>query len=239
MIKVTVWNENLHEKESQEVRTVYPDGIHGCIAGFLKDDPEIVVRTATLDMPEHGLTKEVIDDTDVLIWWGHMGHHLVSDEIVERVYEAVLKGMGLIVLHSGHKSKILMKLMGTTCDLKWRDGDRERVWTVLPGHPIAKGVPEHFELNVEEMYGEPFLVPNPDEVVFMGWFRGGEVFRSGLCYRRGLGRIFYFQPGHETNPTYHNPWVRLIIRNAVHWAEPVKRISELGCPNPASLEALE
>ena len=236
MIRVTVWNENLHEQSSEEVRAIYPEGIHGCIAGFLGEDPEITVRTATLDMPEHGLTQEVVDSTDVLIWWGHMGHQLVSDEIVERVYEAVQKGMGLIVLHSGHKSKILMKLLGTTCNLKWRDADRERVWTVLPSHPIAKGIPEHFEIDEEEMYGEPFFVPNPDEVVFMGWFRGGEVFRSGLCYTRGLGRIFYFQPGHETNPTYHNPWVRRIIRNAVHWAEPIARTDVLDCPNPPALE---
>lgn len=238
MIRVTVWNEFVHEKTEEAVRAVYPNGIHNCIADFLKTDEELVVRTATLDMPEHGLTQEVLDDTDVLIWWGHMAHDKVCDEVAARVQEAVLKGMGLVVLHSGHKAKVFMRLMGTTCNLKWRDNDRERLWTVLPSHPIAQGVPEQFEVGEQEMYGEPFDIPTPDELVFMGWFRGGEVFRSGCCYRRGLGKVFYFQPGHETNPTYHHPHIQTIIRNAVYWAKPLVRTTELGCPNTPPVEEL-
>jgi trehalose utilization protein len=167
-----------------------------------------------------------------------MAHDKVSDEVATRVQEAVLKGMGIIVLHSGHKAKVFMKLMGTTCNLKWRDDDRERLWTVLPSHPIAQGVPEQFEVGAQEMYGEPFDIPTPDELVFMGWFRGGEVFRSGCCYRRGLGKVFYFQPGHETNPTYHHPIIQKIITNAVHWAKPLVRVNELGCPNTPPVEEL-
>jgi trehalose utilization protein len=216
--RVTVWNEFRHERENDDVARVYPEGIHATIAAAL-NDRGIEAKTATLDEPEHGLTEDVLNSTDVLLWWGHIAHDEVADEVVERVHERVLGGMGLIVLHSGHFSKIFKKLMGTTCDLKWREDDTERLWVVSPGHPIAEGIGEYIELE-EEMYGEHFDVPQPDELVFVSWFGGGEVFRSGLCYRRGAGRIFYFRPGHETNPSYHNPDVLRVIENAVHWAAP-------------------
>ena len=187
MIRVTVWNEFRHEKSSEKVRAIYPNGMHETIAEFLRKQPDFEVRTATLDEPEHGLTQEVLDNTDVLTWWGHMAHEEVSDEIVERVYKRVMQGMGLIVLHSGHASKIFRKLMGTTCNLRWREGERERVWVATPGHPIAAGLPAYFDLEQEEMYGEPFCIPEPQETVFLGWFKGGEVFRSGVTYLRGTG----------------------------------------------------
>ena len=220
MINVTVWNEGVHEKTSNEVAGVYPAGIHGCIKNFLSTQDDMRVRTATLAQRRCGLSDEVLDSTDVLIWWGHMAHEKVPDKIVEKIHSRVLAGMGLIVLHSGHHSKIFKKLMGTTCNLRWRDGDRERLWCVNPAHPIAQGIPAHFSLPVEEMYGENFDIPAPDELVFIGWFSGGEVFRSGCCWQRGLGRIFYFQPGHESNPTFHNEYVQRIIINAVRWAAP-------------------
>jgi len=231
MIKVTVWNEYLHEKKSKEVATIYPDGIHGCIAKFLEQSGFCDVKTATLEEEEHGLTDDVLESTDVLIWWGHQAHHLVKDEIAAKVKNRVLRGMGLIVLHSGHISKPFVSLMGTSGSLKWRDGDFERLWTILPGHPIAKDVPEMIELEVEEMYGERFDIPQPDELVFLGWFSGGEVFRSGCCWNRGNGKVFYFQPGHEYNPTYHNKHIQTIIKNAVNWAKPVKIIENLDCPH--------
>ena len=181
---------------------------------------EIVIKTATLEMEECGLTEAVLDDTDVLIWWSHAKQKDVPDEIAEKVAERVLKGMGLIVLHSAHKSKPFMKLMGTTCNLAWREGDRERVWCCNPSHPIAQGVPEQFELPIEEMYGEFFDIPAPDELIFLGWFHGGEVFRSGCTFKRGHGKIFYFQPGHESYPTYKNEYVQRIIKNAIYWAKP-------------------
>lgn len=222
MIKVTVWHEYAHEKIDENVRKIYPDGMHIAIKNFLKDDFE--VRTATLDDEECGLTKEVLDNTDVLIWWGHMAHGKVPDEVVDRVYDAVLSGMGLIVLHSGHHSKIFKKLMGTPCNLSWReDGDMERIWVVNPAHPIAKGLDSYFEIEHEEMYGEPFRIPEPDETVFIGWYEGGEVFRSGVTYHRGNGKIFYFQPGHESYPTYYNKNVQTVIKNAVNWAAPSYR----------------
>lgn len=231
MIRVTVWNEFYHEKNDENVAKVYPKGIHNAIADFLKSD-EIIVRTATLEDAECGLTQEVLESTDVLIWWGHLRHGSVPDEIVERVKSEVHKGMGLICLHSAHHSKIFRSLLGTTCNLSWReDGDMERIWTVNPAHPIAQGIGRYFELPEVETYAEPFGIPNPDEVVFMGWYEGGEVFRSGVTFHRENGRIFYFQPGHETFPIFYDANVQTIIRNAVRWAAPVLRVNELTCPN--------
>jgi trehalose utilization protein len=222
-IRVTVWNEFRHEQEpSHPARQVYPDGIHEAIAAPLRAEADLQVRTATLDEPEHGLTADALDATDVLIWWGHAAHEAVSAAVVERVRARVLDGMGLIVLHSGHFSLIFKRLMGTSCDLKWREGnDHERIWVVEPGHPIAAGLGETIELEHEEMYGERFDIPAPDTLVFVSWFNGGEVFRSGCCYTRGRGKVFYFRPGHESYPTYFHPDVRRVIANAVRWAAPV------------------
>jgi trehalose utilization protein len=221
-INVTIWNEFRHEKYNEKVASIYPNGIHRVIAEGL--DPGCIVTFATLDDPEHGLSEAILKETDVLIWWGHMAHDEVRDEIVERVHDRVLKGMGVIVLHSGHFSKIFKKLMGTSCDLKWREaGEKERIWVVNPCHPIVEGIGEYIELPQEEMYGEHFDIPEPDELVMVSWFEGGEVFRSGCCYTRGAGKIFYFRPGHETYPTYYNREVMKVISNAMKWAAPIKR----------------
>ncbi len=219
MSAITIWNEFRHERANDAVAEIYPDGMHMVLAASLEDDH--VVQTATLDDPEHGLAESVLTDTDVLIWWGHRAHDEVAEEIVDRVQQRVLEGMGLVVLHSGHFSKIFKRLMGTTCNLQYReDGVTERLWVTDPGHPIAKGVDGYLELSETEMYGEPFDVPEPDRLVFLSWFEGGEVFRSGCCYRRGNGRIFYFRPGHETYPIYKNEAVLDVIGNAVRWATP-------------------
>jgi trehalose utilization protein len=223
MAKVTVWNENRHEQKNPVVSEIYPKGIHGAIADFLQTDNN-ELRTATLDEPEHGLTDEVLENTDVLVWWGHLAHGEVEDEIVKKVQQRVLDGMGLIVLHSGHFSKIFKVLMGTSCDLKWREADeKERLWVVDPTHPIAEGIGEFIELEKEEMYGEHFDIPVPDELIFTSWFEGGEIFRSGCTFKRGNGKIFYFRPGHETYPTYHNEQVQQVIKNAVNYVKPVNR----------------
>jgi trehalose utilization protein len=222
-VRVTVWGENVHEREEEAVRAIYPDGMHATIAagiaGLLGD--RVQVRTATLEQDEHGLTDEVLRDTDVLTWWGHHAHDQVADTVVDRVHEAVLGGMGLLVLHSGHFSKIFVRLLGTSCTLQWRNaGERELVWTVDPAHPIAAGVPQPIVIDAQEMYGEPFDIPAPDELVFISSFAGGEVFRGGCCYRRGRGRLFYFSPGDQDYPVYHHPDIRRVLANAVLWAAP-------------------
>ncbi len=237
-IRVTVWGEYRHEKKNPKVAEIYPEGMHEAIAGFLGKEADLQVRTATLDEPEHGLGGSVLDETDVLVWWGHMAHGEVSDEIVAQVKTRVLEGMGLIVLHSGHYAKIFKSLMGTTCSLKWREStDKERLWNLMPSHPIMQGIGDYFEIPQEEMYGEPFGIPTPDELLMVSWFTGGEVFRSGATWYRGNGRIFYFRPGHETYPTYHQAEVQTVITNAVRWARATVRIEDV-CPNSPPLEPL-
>ncbi|EFM08934.1 protein of unknown function DUF1037 [Paenibacillus curdlanolyticus YK9] len=234
-IKVTVWNEYRHEKTNPQVAAIYPEGIHHAIAGYLQNVDALKVVTATLDEPDHGLSDDVLNQTDVLIWWGHMAHGDVRDDIADKVRDRVLQGMGLIVLHSGHGSKVFERLLGTrTGALKWRDdGERERLWVIEHGHPIADGLDEYIEIPKEEMYGERFEIPAPDELVFISWFEGGEVFRSGCCYRRGKGKLFYFRPGHETFPVYHHPQILQVIKNAVKWAAPAQGASvSYGRVNP-------
>jgi trehalose utilization protein len=237
MTRVTVWAEFRQERSDPAVAAVYPEGIHSAIATGLRE-AGFEVGTATLDEPEHGLTEEVLAATDVLTWWGHAAHDEVEDGIVDRVQRRVLDGMGLIVLHAGHHSKIFRRLMGTTADLSWREaGERERIWVVDRAHPIAEGLGESFVLDEEEMYGEPFDVPAPDQLVLISWFQGGEVFRSGCCWARGRGRVFYFRPGHETHPTYFQPMVRRVIANAVRWAAG-PRGAPIVLANPAPSEAI-
>lgn len=236
-INVMVWNEYRHEKLNEKVKAIYPEGMHNAIADGIKAK-DLNIKTATLDEPEHGLTDEALKNTDVLIWWGHRAHKEVQDEVVKKVQKRVLEGMGLIVLHSGHFSKIFKALMGTNCSLKWRVADdRERLWNIAPSHPITQGIGEYLELPSEEMYGERFDIPEPDKLIFVSWFEGGEVFRSGCCFERSNGRIFYFRPGHETYPTFRNEQVLKIIGNAVRWASTKVTIPDI-CPNFQPLEKI-
>ena len=241
-IRVTVWGENVHERENAVVAQVYPDTMHGTIAAALNTAGGITASTVTLQDTDHGLTPEKLAATDVLIWWGHAAHGEVDDAIVDRVCNAVWGGMGIIFLHSAHFSKPFKRLMGAPCNLTWREaGERERLWVTSRSHPIAAGLPDYFELEHEEMYGEPFGVPEPLETVFISWFQGGEVFRSGLTYKRGAGNVFYFRPGHETYPTYHDANVQRVIANAVAWAfNPAARIANpIDAPNVPATTAPE
>lgn len=238
-MNITIWNEFRHEKQSEEVQKVYPNGIHMAIKEFLSKDQTMNIRTATLDEEMHGLSDDILNETDVLLWWGHMAHDEVCDELVEKIHNRVLCGMGLIILHSAHFSKIFKKVMGTTCSLKWREvGENERLWVIDPNHPIARGLGEYIDIPHVEMYGERFDIPTPDELVFISWFKGGEVFRSGCCYKRGLGKIFYFKPGHETFPIYHQSEIQQVIINAVNWANPINKVDEITCPNTEAIEEL-
>ena len=234
-MKILVWNEYRHEKTDERVKAIYPDGIHEAIAAFLRAEGH-EVQTATLDEEFCGLSAERLDGTDVLIWWGHMAHAEVPDEVASLVQKKVLEGMGFIALHSAHHSKPFKLLMGTSCHLSWReDGDRELIWTAKPAHPIAQGLGRFFMLPNEETYAEPFDIPEPDETVFISSYEGGEVFRAGCTFLRGCGRIFYFQPGHETFPTYYDENVQRVIKNAVLWARPTHR-APLECPHIKKLD---
>lgn len=232
-VRVTIWNEFIHERRDERVARIYPDGIHQAIAAGIAPLGSFEVRTATLDQPEHGLTDEVLAATDTLVWWGHVAHDKVSEAVVERVQRAVLGGMGLVVLHSGHFSRPFQRLMGTTCSLKWReDGAHMRLWNLRPGHPVLAGIGETIELDEEEMYGERFDIPEPDELLMIGWFPGGEVFRSVCVWSRGAGRVVYLQPGHETHPTYHHPEIQRLIANACGWAGRRVTVADVGkAPN--------
>lgn len=257
MIRVTIWYEKIQEagavpedffpgqadeearkgfqefitRSSQEIKEVYPKGVMGTVAEHLMQCEDMQVTSVDMFMPECGLPDELLDNTDVLIWWAHIAHDAVPDSLVRKIRDRVLKGMGFIPLHSAHPSKPLQALLGTSGSLKWRDGDYCRLWNINPTHPIAQGIPESIELPGEEMYGEFFDIPKPDDIVFLGWYRGGEVFRSGCTWTRGYGKIFYFQPGHETGASYHNPYVMKIIENAVRWAAPVMWRTNFDCPN--------
>ena len=230
MIRVLVWNEFKHEQEKEKIRAIYPNGIHSTIASFLRTD-DIEVRTATLYDENCGITKEILDETDVLIWWGHMAHSKVPDEVAYLIRDAVLEGMGAIFLHSAHHSKPFRYLLGTSCNLCWREsGDSEVLWVIEPSHPITRGIDRYFTIEHEETYGEPFVIPTPDKLLLIGSYSGGEVFRSGCLYERGNGKIFYFQPGHESFPTYYIPEVQTVIRNAVRFVAPAYR-ERIECPN--------
>ncbi len=242
-INVTIWNEFIHEREEGAagdlIRSIYPDGIHNALAANLNSD-DLNIRAVSLDMPSQGLPDELLGNTDVLVWWGHCGHALVEDSLVDRIQSRILHGMGLVVLHSGHLSKIFRRMTGTQCRLRWREvGEKERVWTVDPSHPVACGVPESFVIPHTEMYGEPFNIPDDGKVVFMSWYEGGNVFRSGVAFLRDAGKIFYFSPGHETFPIYHDENVIKIIGNAVRWAAPVNGIlPDRKTPQPEAHEKI-
>ena len=236
MINVTIFNEFFHEKQEEKVAKIYPNGIHEALKKGVEDG-EIAVRTATLDNINEALSKEILSNTDVLLWWGHVKHNDVPDEIAERVKNEVLKGMGAIFLHSAHHSKPFKLLMGTSCNLSWReDGDRELLWVVNPAHPIAEGIVRFVKLDHEETYGEPFGIPEPQQTVFIGSFEGGEILRAGCCWRKENGKVFYFQPGHETFPIYYNEEIIKIIKNAIHWAKSECRVKELNCHHITKLE---
>ena len=259
MIRITVWNENVQErglealppetlerleqseeggffkefleKSAKEIKVVHPQGIHNTLKDLFEEEEDFTVRTVTMDMPECGLTEEVLDDTDVLVWWAHIAHERVPDEIAQRVKDHVLKGMGFMPLHSAHQCKPIQMILGTSGSLQWREGDRARVWCCAPTHPIAAGIPLTIDLDEEEMYGEFFDIPKPDDLVFISWYAGGEVFRSGCTWTRGYGKIFYFQPGHETNRSYFVPEIRQILKNGVRWAAPTLRRDTIDCPH--------
>ncbi len=256
MIRVTIWYEYAQEigvlkremvpgmsdkdfeffsdfvkSRVERIKEVYPKGLIGTLSEALEKDPEFRITLTNIYEKDYGLPDELLENTDVLVWWSHVLQDAVPDSLAMKIVKRVQKGMGFVALHSAHKSKPFMYLLGTSGTLKWREDDFCRVWTVNPAHPIAQGIPEMIELQEEEMYGEPFDVPKPDDNIFISWYRGGEVFRSGCTWTRGYGKIFYFQPGHETSPNYHNPYIQKIIGQGIHWAAPTVYRENFDCPN--------
>lgn len=225
--RVLVWCDDARGRDlPPAAAALHPEGIAATVAGAVLEQlgSDARVATAGLEDAEQGLAEAALAACDVLVWWGHEQHEALADETAERVQRHVLAGMGLVVLHSGHHAKPFRRLMGTTCDLVYREGaDEELIWCLDPAHPIAAGVEQPIPVGRHEMYGEPFEIPTPDELVFVSAFSGGEVFRSGCCFRRGSGRIFYFSPGHESDPVYEHPQVRRVIGNAIRWARPTAR----------------
>lgn len=236
ILRVTVWSEGLDPVNEPRAAAVYPDDINTVIGGFLGQNEDMEITLHNLTEPENGLTRETVDHTDVLVWWGHMYHSRVSDAVSDRVTEAVLNGMGLLLLHSSMGAKPARALLGKSSNSgKYREiGEKEKIWIVDRSHPIVEGLSkEYIELNETEMYGEPYGMPEPDNIVFISWFEGGEVLRSGVSWHKGAGKIFYFAPGHEEYPIYYNPEIQKVITNSVRWLRPVcgPDLSLKGCLN--------
>jgi len=221
--RVVVWSEGTAPKN------VYPNDINTVVAEGLKaslKDWEVVV--ANLSDADQGCSPESMKKTDVLLWWGHQKHGQVKDENVAEIVRRVKEdGMGFIALHSSHFCKPLKRVLGTNCGFKAyvADGSALKVIVKDPSHPIAKGVKD-FEQPHTERYSEPFQVPEPEAVPFDGEYTlpdgSKEKSRQGLCWTCGKGKVFYFQPGHETYPVYEDPNIRLILHNTVLWAAPKK-----------------
>ncbi len=239
-VRVLVWDE----APSHAPKSVYPKSLNGAIADGLNADGagRIVATTANLDDPNQGITDEALANIDVLIWWGHARHGEVTDETAAKVVKAVHNGVGFLPLHSAHYSKTFRGILGATGHLKggWREAenpaDSEEIRVCAPKHPICRGVSD-FTLPAEEMYGAPFDVPPALVVLFQSYFPlGGEYFPSfaltvgegidpaftsgpggGKGQGEGVGRVFYFRPGHETYPTYFDTNVRKVIHNGVLW----------------------
>jgi len=241
-VRVLVWDEN----PPHAPKDLYPKSINGAIADALNKigDGQIAATTASLDDAGQGISEDALQNTDVLLWWGHARHGEVSDETAERVRRAVWEnGLGFIPLHSGHYSKPFKAVLECTGHLMggWREApgfEPEEITVCAPRHPIAQGI-EDFTIPLEEMYGAPFGIPPFETLVFQSYFPlGGEYFPCGFTTTVGAGidaeftsgpgkgvgrgdgkgRVFYFRPGHETCPTYHNATVQQIIANGVLWA---------------------
>ena len=232
-INVVIWNEFRHEKVKEKVQVLYPNGLHATIKEFLSSDEELDITLAALDDPYQGLPDELLEKTDVLVWWGHAAHAEVDDELVKKIQARVYAGMGFVALHSAHHSKPFKAIVGTNGNLSWGRNQKEVIWNLMPQHPIAAGIPDHFTIDCEELYCEPFYIPQPDALVFGAWYEDGYIFRAGACFLRGAGKVFYFQPGHESCKSFYNPYVQKIIANGIHWAAPSSLGYEIpnGCPH--------
>ncbi len=232
-MKVTIVCEYNSSMDSLEGKKAYPNGMGNCLKDFLQSAYDDVTLITYDDKGADELTDDIIEKTDVMFWWGHWYHGAILEELADKIVSRVQRGMGMVFLHSAHMSKPFKKLIGSTGTLKWREvGEHERLWCVDMSHPIAEGLGEYIDIPQEEMYGEPFDIPKPDELVYIGWFQGGEVFRGGCVFKRGRGKFFYFNPGHETYPTYRILKIQKLLIQACEYVAPkTPIIDKLECPN--------
>ena len=106
-VHVVVWDE-----QQPEQKAAYDHFLGNAIAESLTRQPGLVVKSVRLDDPDQGLPPAVLDECDVLIWWGHLRHKDVSQETVTRVLDRIKAGkMDLIALHSAHWSRPFVEAM--------------------------------------------------------------------------------------------------------------------------------
>jgi trehalose utilization protein len=213
-VRVLLWSEQT------EPRDVYPTGISGALADHLNQHKEFEAKTAKLDDPDAGVGEAALAETDVLVWFGHKKHGAVPDDAVERVVKHIReRGMGFVGLHSTHFAKPLKKALNDTG--AWSSyknfGQPEQMWVVLPKHPIAKGLKD-FTIPKEEIYTEPFEVPEPEAVIVEGTWPSGHRNRECMVWTLDKGRFVYIRAGHEDYPIYFMPEMQTLVRNGVLWA---------------------
>lgn len=218
-MRILIYNEGRDERNKPEVLTIYPKEIGGALSHIVSQIPnsEIIDILSMYNVKEK-LTNNLLESVDLLLYWSHGGNSQFPDELAKLIQDHVLRGMGFVVLHSAIGSKPFKALMGTTCSIHYRHDDFERMTCCNPLHPIAAGLPLHIELDKEESYGEYIDVPKPDDIIYLGWFDSGEVCRSVMTWTRGYGKVVFIQPGHETNSSYHNPYIQKLIVNSCIWA---------------------
>jgi trehalose utilization protein len=276
-IRVVIWDERQPAQKS-----VYPNFLGNHLAEYLRNSERgrgarLQVRSVGIDDPEQGLSSDVLDNCDVLVWWGHQRHGEISADTAKGIVRRITSGqLSLIALHSAHWSRPFIEAMNerSTRDALKSLTRRERKnvqisyippdmrlmrkdekltpwWTKTAGangttqlqiklpscvfpavradakpshvrilaknHPIARGVPETFDISQTEMYDEPFHVPTPDAVIFEERWDAGERFRGGCLWNLGAGKVFYFRPGHETYPVFKEAAPLRLVENAVRW----------------------
>lgn len=225
-MNITIFNEYHPNEHTGKAEKNYPGGIHIALKSIFESQ-EYDVVTATQEQACNGLTDEILDNTDVLLWWSKNWDNELLNSVADKVVSRIREGMGAVFLHSAKNSKPFLRLTGTTsatAPVSWKEpGESERLFVVSPAHPIAEGIPSGYVIPNEEPYCEYFDIPKPDDIVFLGGFGNGMCIRAGVTFTRGAGKIFFFQPGHDSFPVYNDKVIRRIILNAVNWAKPVAK----------------
>lgn len=212
-VRVRIWCEGTAP------RSVYPDDIDGALADVLGRQAGLVVSRGRLTDLQAGLSDQVLDASDALVWWGHLRHDAVPDDRALAVVKRVREGrLGFVALYAACGSKPFRQMMSMPCEPgSWReDGRPEFVSIKAPDHPIARGIAP-FTISKTDMFSEPFAVPEPETVVFVSSWQKGETLRSGLTWTIGKGRVAYLRTGPDNYPVLFHPSIRQAIANSVRW----------------------